>query len=53
MSSQLKRFLLEDEGAAATEYAIMFSLILLVIVSTVVTLGSKTNSSFNNAASLL
>ena len=53
MRSQLKRFLLEDEGAAATEYAIMLSLILLVIVSTIATLGSKTNSSFNNTASLL
>lgn len=53
MRSQLKRFLLDDEGAAATEYAIMFSLILLVIVSTIATLGSKTNSSFNNTASLL
>ena len=49
----LKRFLFDDEGAAATEYAIMFSLILLVIVSTVVTLGTKTNSTFNNTAALL
>lgn len=53
MKSQFKCFLLEEDGAAATEYAIMFSLILLVIVSTVVTLGTKTNSTFNNTASLL
>lgn len=53
MTNHLRRFLRDDAGAAATEYAIMFSLILLVIVSTVVTLGSKTNSTFNNTASLL
>lgn len=49
----LKRFLLDEEAAAATEYAIMISLLLMVIVSTVVTLGSKANSTFNNTASKL
>lgn len=53
MMAQIKRFLVSEDGAAATEYAVMFSLILLVIVSTVVTLGSKTNSTFNNTAALL
>lgn len=49
----IKRFLLDEEAAAATEYAIMISLILMVIISTVVTLGSKTNSAFTNAAANL
>jgi len=49
----LKRFLCEEDAATATEYAIMLSLLLLVIVSTVGTLGTKTKSAFNNTASLL
>jgi Flp pilus assembly pilin Flp len=53
MMARLKRFLFSDDGAAAVEYAIMLSLILLVVVSTVVTLGTKTNSTFNNTAALL
>ena len=51
--SVLKRFLIDEEAASATEYAIMLSLILMVVVSTVVTLGNKANSSFNNCASKL
>jgi Flp pilus assembly pilin Flp len=53
MMNLLKSMLMEDDGAAATEYAIMLGLILIVVVSTVVTLGTKTNSAFNNTASLL
>ncbi len=53
MISRIKRFLRDEEAAAATEYAIMLSLILRVIISTVVTLGTKTNSAFNNCASQL
>ncbi len=47
---EIKRFLLDEEAAAATEYAIMLSLLLLVVVSAVMTLGSKVNSAFNNTA---
>lgn len=47
----IKRFLLDEEAATATEYAIMLSLLLMVIVSTVATLGTKANSTFNNTAS--
>ena len=46
----IKQFLLDEDGTSATEYAIMVSLLLMVIVSTVGTLGSKANSTFNNAA---
>jgi pilus assembly protein Flp/PilA len=49
----IKRFLLDEEAAAATEYAIMFSLILMTVIAAVTTLGTKANSSFNNTATLL
>ncbi len=53
MMTGLKNFLIDEEAAAATEYAIMLSLLLMVIVSVVTTLGTKTKSTFNNTASLL
>ena len=53
MLSVLVKFLDEEDAAAAVEYAIMLSLLLMVVVSTVVTLGTKTNSAFNNTATKL
>jgi Flp pilus assembly pilin Flp len=53
MMSGLTKFLFDDEGTAAVEYAIMLSLLLLVVISTVLTLGTKTNSAFGNTARLL
>lgn len=49
----LRRFIIDEEAAAATEYAILIGLILMVVFTGVSTLGSKTNSAFNNAASKL
>ena len=51
--SVLKRFWMDEEAAAATEYAIMIALIMMVVITGVTTLGSKTNSSFNNTAAKL
>ena len=51
--NRLTHFLFDEDGTSATEYAIMLSLIMMVIVSTVVTLGSKVNSTFNNTATKL
>ena len=53
MLMRLKAFMIDEEAAAATEYAIMLSLLLLVIVGAVATLGAKTKSTFNNTASVL
>ena len=53
MLKQLKSLAFDEDAAAATEYAIMLSLLLLVIASTVVTMGSKANSTFNNCATKL
>lgn len=51
--NQLKTFFADEDGTTATEYAIMLSLILMVIISTVGTLGSKVNTSLNNTATKL
>jgi pilus assembly protein Flp/PilA len=53
MMRGLKQFVMEEDAAAATEYAIMIALLMMVVISTVMTLGSKTNSAFNNCASKL
>ena len=42
-------FLRSEDGPTATEYAVMFALILIVCISTVRTLGTKVNSNFNQA----
>ncbi len=44
--SQAKRFLLEEEGATATEYAVMIALIILVCISAVAAMGEKVSSVF-------
>ena len=47
MKNFLKRFILSEEGATATEYAIMASLIAVAIVATVTLIGIQVNICFN------
>jgi len=42
-----QRFLYEEEGATAVEYAILLVLIITVVIVTVGVLGEKTTNSFN------
>lgn len=44
------RFLREDDGPTATEYAVMFSIILLGMIVAVKAIGSKANAHFASAA---
>ena len=46
----LKRFLDEESGPTAVEYAVMLALIIVVCITAVTTLGSKANSTFSNVA---
>jgi len=43
-------FLRSEDGPTATEYAVMFALILIVCIATVRTLGTKVNDNFAQAA---
>lgn len=43
-------FLQQEDGPTATEYAVMFALILLVVVASVKTLGTKVDASFASAS---
>ena len=44
--SQAKRFVLEEDGATATEYAVMIALIILVCLSAISAMGEKVSGVF-------
>lgn len=45
-----KRFMQEEEGATAVEYAVMIVLIIVVCLAAVTLLGEKVNNAFQNVA---
>ena len=45
-----KRFIQEEEGATAVEYAVMIVLIIVVCLVAVGILGNKVNNAFNAVA---
>ena len=45
-----KRFIQEEEGATAVEYAVMIVLIIVVCIAAVGILGEKVNNAFNSMA---
>lgn len=51
--SRLIRFLKEQRGATAVEYAIMVGLIAATIIGFVALLGQSTNGAFNTMATTL
>lgn len=44
--SQVKRFVADEEGAAAVEYGLMVGLIAVVIITTVSLIGTELNTKF-------
>lgn len=44
----LKRLLIEEEGQAVTEYALIIGLLLLVVIVAITGLGTKINEIFQN-----
>jgi pilus assembly protein Flp/PilA len=46
ISKQVRRFVHEEDGPTATEYAVMFAMILLVCIAAVKTLGTKVTANF-------
>ncbi len=49
----LVKFVKEDEGATAVEYGIMVAAIAAVIITVVMSVGSKTNTAFSTADTAL
>ena len=44
------RFLREEDGPTAVEYAVMLALIIVVCITAITTLGANANNTFNNVA---
>jgi len=46
----MQRFLLDESGPTAVEYAVMLALIVVVCITAITTLGNNANSTFSNVA---
>jgi pilus assembly protein Flp/PilA len=44
------RFLRDEDGPTAVEYAVMLALIIVVCTAAIITLGSNANETFSNVA---
>lgn len=48
--ARVARFLREEDGPTAVEYAVMLALIIVVCIAAITTLGTNANSTFSNVA---
>ena len=53
LTVKLHRFLKSEDGPTAVEYAVMLSLIVIVCLSAISTIGTNANSKFQQIASSL
>ncbi len=51
--NRVKAFLKDEEGATATEYAVMLALIIIVAIGAISALGTKVSSTFADIESNL
>ncbi len=49
----LKRFIQDEEGATAVEYAVMIVLIIVACLATIYTLGTQIDSAFQQVSNSL
>jgi pilus assembly protein Flp/PilA len=48
--SGAQRFLRDEDGPTAVEYAVMLALIIVVCIASITTLGTKAANTFSNVA---
>lgn len=53
IAHQIKRFLKSEDGPTAVEYAVMLSLIIVVCITAVSSIGKKSSTTFTNVAAQL
>lgn len=51
--TKVKRFLKSEDGPTAVEYAVMLSLIIVVCLTAVTSIGKKASTTFTNVANQL
>jgi pilus assembly protein Flp/PilA len=49
----MRRFLASEDGPTAVEYAVMLALVVMVCLTAVASVGTKTSTIFNNMAGSL
>jgi len=50
MLQKVRELLISEEGATATEYAVMLALIIIVAIGAITLLGEKVENTFNDIA---
>ena len=50
---KVRRFLVSEDGPTAVEYAVMLALIIIVALTAIQTLGTRTSTTFNNVSEQL
>ncbi|TLM69285.1 MAG: Flp family type IVb pilin [Deltaproteobacteria bacterium] len=53
LKDRFMKLVRDDEGATATEYAVMLVLIIVVALATIIFLGQKVEEGFNKVATAL
>lgn len=53
MKALIKKFIQDESGATAVEYAIMVALIAVVIIGAVTVIGQKSNEAFSEVGAAL
>ena len=53
LTKSLVRFLKQEDGPTAVEYAVMLALIIVVCIAAITTLGSNANSTFSFVGSAI
>ena len=48
--TKVERFLKDEDGPTAVEYAVMLALIIVVCIAAITTMGSNARNTFNNVA---
>jgi pilus assembly protein Flp/PilA len=48
--NSIYRFIADESGPTAVEYAVMLALIIVVCIAAITTLGGQANSTFSNVA---
>ena len=53
LALKVQRFLVSEDGPTAVEYAVMLALIVVVCLTTISTLGTRANATFDSVAQKL
>ncbi len=53
LAKKMHRFLVSEDGPTAVEYAVMLALIVLVCLTAITAVGTKTSTTFGNMATSL